>query len=281
MSSVNPAKRPRTEAPNAAIAKCRGLMATIPRMDLDQMAKIPAGERKGHAIVAINCLREHEKDVNDLLNSDSDLITDLGVEVSLWRDLVQTERDGLEAVKQTCDADWASAPTELAETEVDRPSLPDEEKQAGINAECVKLVSDAQLYADRTFGLMMTGLKGKYERAGAEAGILRQLVQQETLPGAELDLQDSWGTLVRAGALPGSADWTHEYGDAANTLMSQDQLVKAPLRVERRDRECRTTSSCDGARLIIAIVSRVVWTLHTESINHTTSGVDCPDRRAC
>ena len=33
------------------------------------------------------------------------------------------------------------------------------------------------------------------------------------------------------GALPGSADWTHEYGDASNTLMSQDELVKAPLGV--------------------------------------------------
>ena len=37
--------------------------------------------------------------------------------------------------------------------------------------------------------------------------------------------------LTRKGALPGSADWTHEYGDASNTLMSRDNLVKAPLGV--------------------------------------------------
>jgi len=37
--------------------------------------------------------------------------------------------------------------------------------------------------------------------------------------------------LTRPGALPGAADWTHEYGDASNTLMSQDTLVKAPLGV--------------------------------------------------
>jgi hypothetical protein len=37
--------------------------------------------------------------------------------------------------------------------------------------------------------------------------------------------------LSREGALPGSADWTHEYGDPANTLMSRDELVKAPLGV--------------------------------------------------
>ena len=63
----------------------------------------------------------------------------------------------------------------------------------------------------------------------ADAGVLEQLVQQQTLPRAELDRKGSWATLIRAGALPGAADWTHEYGDAANTLMSQDQLVKAPL----------------------------------------------------
>ncbi len=35
--------------------------------------------------------------------------------------------------------------------------------------------------------------------------------------------------LVREGALPGSADWTHEHADAANTRVSKDTLVKAPL----------------------------------------------------
>ncbi|UCF38026.1 MAG: PQQ-binding-like beta-propeller repeat protein [Acidobacteriota bacterium] len=37
--------------------------------------------------------------------------------------------------------------------------------------------------------------------------------------------------LVREGALPGSGDWTHQYGDAANTVKSDDQLVKLPLGV--------------------------------------------------
>ncbi len=35
--------------------------------------------------------------------------------------------------------------------------------------------------------------------------------------------------LVREGALPGSADWTHEHADAANSRVSKDKLVKAPL----------------------------------------------------
>jgi outer membrane protein assembly factor BamB len=36
-------------------------------------------------------------------------------------------------------------------------------------------------------------------------------------------------TLTRDGPLTGSADWTHQYGDSANTVMSADKRVKAPL----------------------------------------------------
>jgi outer membrane protein assembly factor BamB len=35
--------------------------------------------------------------------------------------------------------------------------------------------------------------------------------------------------LVREGPLPGSGDWTHEHADAANTRVSKDTRVKAPL----------------------------------------------------
>ena len=35
--------------------------------------------------------------------------------------------------------------------------------------------------------------------------------------------------LVREGALPGADNWTHEHADAANTRVSKDELVKAPL----------------------------------------------------
>ncbi|MCR9199488.1 MAG: PQQ-binding-like beta-propeller repeat protein [Planctomycetaceae bacterium] len=36
-------------------------------------------------------------------------------------------------------------------------------------------------------------------------------------------------SLMRAGALPGSSDWTHQYGDIANTVKSDDSRVKLPL----------------------------------------------------
>lgn len=49
--------------------------------------------------------------------------------------------------------------------------------------------------------------------------------------GAELTRSGGLTLLKRAGALPGAANWTHEYGDASNTLTSKDQLVKPPLGV--------------------------------------------------
>jgi outer membrane protein assembly factor BamB len=45
----------------------------------------------------------------------------------------------------------------------------------------------------------------------------------------QIQRYDDDSYLVRAGALPGSADWTDEYSNPANTLASKDQLVKAPL----------------------------------------------------
>lgn len=37
--------------------------------------------------------------------------------------------------------------------------------------------------------------------------------------------------VTRSGALPGAADWTHQYGDIANTVKSNDERVKLPLGV--------------------------------------------------
>ena len=60
---------------------------------------------------------------------------------------------------------------------------------------------------------------------------MMKLVADTKLPKVKVARSEGFSQLTRSGALPGSADWTHEYGDASNTLMSQDQLVKAPLGV--------------------------------------------------
>lgn len=58
---------------------------------------------------------------------------------------------------------------------------------------------------------------------------LTKLVARAKLEQAVLKKADGHQFIVREGALPGSADWTHQYGDIGNTVKSDDSLVKAPL----------------------------------------------------
>jgi len=53
--------------------------------------------------------------------------------------------------------------------------------------------------------------------------------KRSDLPGCEITGSDLSVTLTRRGPLPGSADWTHQYGDSTNSVMSRDKSVKAPL----------------------------------------------------
>ena len=47
--------------------------------------------------------------------------------------------------------------------------------------------------------------------------------------GKAVSALDAIVQITREGALPGAADWTHQYGDIANTVKSDDQRVKLPL----------------------------------------------------
>ncbi|MHC4229554.1 MAG: outer membrane protein assembly factor BamB family protein, partial [Planctomycetota bacterium] len=58
--------------------------------------------------------------------------------------------------------------------------------------------------------------------------ILRR-VNELKLPGCVVASSKKSVMMTREGPLPGSADWTHQYGDSTNTVMSADRLVKAPL----------------------------------------------------
>ncbi len=57
----------------------------------------------------------------------------------------------------------------------------------------------------------------------------KSAVDQAQLENAEVSRLDKMTVLKRVGALPGSGDWTHQYADVANTAVSKDRLVKAPL----------------------------------------------------
>ncbi len=51
------------------------------------------------------------------------------------------------------------------------------------------------------------------------------------LENARLKTKGGHALIIREGALPGAADWTHQYGDIGNTVKSDDSRVRAPLGV--------------------------------------------------
>jgi len=64
-----------------------------------------------------------------------------------------------------------------------------------------------------------------------EHAVFAKAVKSADLSRAELSRAGEFTLLRRIGPLPKSAGWTHQYGDAANSVVSNDDLVKAPLGV--------------------------------------------------
>ena len=62
-------------------------------------------------------------------------------------------------------------------------------------------------------------------------GALAKWASAAKLPNGQVERDGPLVVLRRVGALPGSAAWTHETGDAARSYCSKDQLVKAPMGV--------------------------------------------------
>jgi len=66
---------------------------------------------------------------------------------------------------------------------------------------------------------------------GNEADRFAGLAEDLGLRGLKTEELDRFVLVTRSGPLPGSADWTHQYADSANTTVSMDELVKLPLGV--------------------------------------------------
>ncbi len=58
---------------------------------------------------------------------------------------------------------------------------------------------------------------------------LSRLVRKAGLQNANVDRTGKLTMLMRTGALSGSAFWSHQYADAANSVVSKDKLVKPPF----------------------------------------------------
>ncbi len=67
------------------------------------------------------------------------------------------------------------------------------------------------------------------QMAGGDDAEFGQIVKSANLAKAVVQRQGELSLLRREGTLPGSAAWTHQKADAAGTLCSQDELVRAPL----------------------------------------------------
>lgn len=66
--------------------------------------------------------------------------------------------------------------------------------------------------------------------AAQQASAVKQ-IEALRLANAGVAASGNYVAVTRVGALPGAANWTHEHADAANTRVSRDQIVKAPLGV--------------------------------------------------
>src|SRR5262249_22061265 len=67
------------------------------------------------------------------------------------------------------------------------------------------------------------------ELTEARRGAFADAVQTMDEKQAQIRQANRLTLLVREGPLPSSDDWTHQYGSAAQTGISRDRLVKAPL----------------------------------------------------
>jgi outer membrane protein assembly factor BamB len=65
--------------------------------------------------------------------------------------------------------------------------------------------------------------------ADENARTVTAALKQSGLPGSTVHREGEFVLLIRDGALPEAAAWSHEGGDAANASASQDRFVKAPL----------------------------------------------------
>ncbi|OGV72715.1 MAG: hypothetical protein A3K19_02755 [Lentisphaerae bacterium RIFOXYB12_FULL_65_16] len=79
-------------------------------------------------------------------------------------------------------------------------------------------------------GCLYAALPPAAKQGGPEAGAVSAWLGQGKVPAAEIRQGERAVQVVR-GKLEGSDDWSHQFGSAARTGSSNDQLVKWPLRV--------------------------------------------------
>ena len=91
-------------------------------------------------------------------------------------------------------------------------------------------IADPISFLNITFdSLRPYGGTAAFQLTDSQHETIRDAMAECDLPNGQLRRFQGITSIVREGALPGSGDWTHEFGDPANSLMAADKLVKAPL----------------------------------------------------
>ncbi|MHC4354095.1 MAG: PQQ-like beta-propeller repeat protein [Planctomycetota bacterium] len=88
----------------------------------------------------------------------------------------------------------------------------------------------SEVFLERLFSSMRPyGGKLVLNMGGDEKKSFLNVAERADLHGLTVVSDGGFPVLSREGALAGSSDWTHQYGDIANTTKSDDHLVKLPL----------------------------------------------------
>ena len=94
-----------------------------------------------------------------------------------------------------------------------------------------RLTSDAEELAAAFTSVRPYGSSLIVLQNGKPTDALAARIRQADLENAEVRVVEQRILVTRQGALTGAADWTHQYGDVANTVKSNDSRVKLPLGV--------------------------------------------------
>jgi outer membrane protein assembly factor BamB len=91
-------------------------------------------------------------------------------------------------------------------------------------------VEERSRFLEKTFeSLRPFGGIAALAMSAADQDACERVVQEAQFAGAKTEARGDWLFISREGPLPDSANWTHEHADAANTRVSKDKRVKAPL----------------------------------------------------
>jgi outer membrane protein assembly factor BamB len=91
------------------------------------------------------------------------------------------------------------------------------------------LLDDAGFIKDLFESLRPYGGKALFALSPPQASEIARRIAAMGLAGAKVTTYSGGLIVERAGPLPGAATWTHQYGDVANTIKSDDLCVKLPL----------------------------------------------------